>query len=334
VQRPHEEIFMIGLHGTLSRVLLAAAATFAASAQVLAQQYPAKPVKLIVPFAPGGGSDVIGRFMAQRLTAALGQQVFVENRAGAGGVIGVEAGLKSPPDGYTLMLIPSSYTAYPSIYKLKFDPIGDLAPIIQISQGPLLVVVHPSLPVRTTQDLIALARSRPGTLNFASPGLGTTLQLATELFANMAGIKLNHVPYKGTGPALADAIAGHTDLYFSGIAAALPHVRSGRLRAIAVTTTQRVAAAPDVPTVAESGVPDYEVVVWYGLGGPKGLPRAIVERINSEVTTALTSREVEEQLQNDGLSPAGGTPEQFLARIKREIEVWRKVVKDAGVKAE
>jgi len=323
---------MIGLHGTLSR--LVAAAVLAASPPVPAQQYPAKPVRLIVPFAPGGGNDVIGRFMAQRLTATLGQQVFVENRAGAGGVIGVEAGIKSPPDGYTLTLIPSSYTAYPGVYKLKFDPINDLTAIIQISQGPLLVVVHPSLPVKTTQDLIALARARPGTLNFVSPGQGTTLQLATELFAIMAGIKMNHVPYKGTGPALADTVAGHADLYFSGIAAALPHVKSGRLRAIAVTTAQRVPAAPDVPTIAESGLPGYEVVVWYGLGGPKGLPRAIVDRINGEVTAALKSREVEEQLQNDGLSPAGGTPEQFLARIKKEIEVWRKVVKDAGVKVE
>jgi tripartite-type tricarboxylate transporter receptor subunit TctC len=325
---------MTGLHGALPRALLVAAATLVSSLPVSAQQYPTKPLKLIIPFAPGGGSDVIGRFTALRLTPALGQPVVVENRPGAGGMIGVEAGLKSPPDGYTLTLIPSSYTAYPSLYKLRFDPISDIAPIIQISQGPLLVVVHPSLPVRTTQDLIALARSRPGKLNFASPGHGTTLQLATELFASMAGIKLNHVPYKGTGPALADAIAGQTDLYFSGIAAALPHVRSGRLRAIAVTTAQRVPAAPDVPTIAESGMPDYEVVVWYGLGGPKGLSRAIVDRINSEVTLVLKSREVEEQLRNDGLLPAGGTPEQFLARIKKEIDVWRKVANDAGVKVE
>jgi tripartite-type tricarboxylate transporter receptor subunit TctC len=317
--------------------LLAAAALLAsllASAPAPAQPYPAKPVKLIVPYAPGGGNDVVGRFIAQRLSTTLAQQVFVENRAGAGGLIGVEAGIKSPPDGYTLTLIPSSYTAFPSIYKLRFDPIGDLAPIIQISQGPLLVVVHPALPVNTVRELIALAKSRPGKLNFASPGQGTTLQLATELFASMAGIKLNHVPYKGTGPALTDTIAGQTDLYFSGITAALPHVRSGRLRAIAVTTARRVAAAPEVPTVAESGMPEYEVVVWYGLAGPKGLPRAIVERINREVTMTLKSREVEEQLQNDGLLPAGGTPEQFLARIKSEIEVWRKVVTDAGIKVE
>ncbi len=325
---------MIGLCSTLSRVLLAAAATLVPSLPVPAQPYPAKPVRLIVPFAPGGGSDVIGRFMAQRLATAFGQQVVVENKAGAGGMIGVEAGIKSPPDGYTLTLIPSSYTAYPSVYKLKLDPIGDIAPIIQISQGPLLLVVHPSLPVRTTLDLIALARASPGRLNFASPGHGTTLQFATELFATMAGIKLNHVPYKGTGPALTDAIAGQTDLYFSGIAAALPHVRSGRLRAIAVTTTYRVPAAPDVPTIAESALPEYEVVVWYGLGGPKGLPRAIVDRINSEATTALKSRQAVEHLQNDGLQPAGGTPEQFLARIKKEIETWRKVANDAGITVE
>jgi len=306
----------------------------AAVAPVSAQQYPAKPLRLIVPFAPGGGSDVIGRFMAQRLGTALGQPVIVENRAGAGGVIGVEVGVKSAPDGYTLTLIPSSYTVYPSLYKLKFDPIADIAPIIQFSDGPLLVVVRPSLPVTTIRDLIALAKSQPGKLNFASPGHGTTLQLATELFASMAGVKLNHVPYKGTGPALSDTIAGQTDLYFAGIAAALPHVKSGRLRAVAVTTAQRVPAVPDVPTIAESGVPEYEVVVWYGLAGPKGIPHAIVDRINGEAAKVLKSPEVGEQLQSDGLSPAGGTPEQFLARIKKEIEVWRKVVNDAGVKVE
>src|SRR5262245_23137801 len=313
-------------------LLLAAAATLVAPAS--AQPYPAKSVKLIVPFAPGGGSDVIGRFMAQRLAVALGQPIVVENRAGAGGVIGVETGIKSAPDGYTLTLIPSSYTVYPSLYKLKFEPIADIAPIIQFSSGPLLVVVHPSLPATTIRDLIALAKSKPGKLNFASPGHGTTLQLATELFALMADVRLNHVPYKGTGPALTDTVAGQTDLYFAGIAAALPHVRSGRLRAIAVTTGKRVAAVPEVPTLAESGLPDYEVVVWYGVAGPKGLARAIVERVNGEVAAILKSKGVGEQLQNDGLAPAGGTPEQFLARIRKEIEAWRKVVEAAGIRIE
>src|SRR5947207_2092140 len=251
--------------------LLAALLLFA-SGPASPQPYPVKPVKLIVPFAPGGGSDVSGRFIAQRLSTALGQQVVVENRAGAGGLIGVEAGIKSPPDGYTLTLLPSSYTAYPSIYKLRFDPIGDLAPIIQISQGPLLVVVHPALPVNTVQELIALAKSRPGKLNFASPGQGTTLQLATELFATMAGIKLNHVPYKGTGPALTDTIAGQTHAFLGSTATALPHVRTGRLRALAVTSSTRLASEPEIPTVAEAGVPGYETVLWHGLIGPKGMP--------------------------------------------------------------
>jgi len=313
---------------------LAAAATLAASAPILAQPYPTKPVRIIVPFAPGGGNDFIARFMAQRLTTAFGQQFIIENRPGGGGSIGVEAGLRSAPDGYTLTLIPSSYTANPSLYKLRYDPMSDIVPIIQISVYPLLVVVNPALPVTTTADLIVLAKSKPGSLNFASPGQGTTIHLATELFAGMAGIRMNHVPYKGSGPALADTIAGRIDLYLSSIPPALPHVKSGRLRAIAVTGNQRASALNDIPTVAESGLPGYEVALWYGLAGPKGLPRSIVDRINEQVTIALKSRETVEQLQNDGLLPAGGTPEQFLATIKKEIEVWRKVVNDAGVRVE
>ena len=316
------------------RTTLAAAAMLAAPAVVLAQQYPTKPVRIVVPFAPGGGSDFIARFMAQRLTGALGTQVIVENKPGAGGVLGIEAGVKSPPDGYTLTLIASSYTVNPSIYKLNFDPIADITPIIQMSQGPLLVVANPAFPVKTIKDLIALAKSKPGDVNFASAGQGSVIHLATELFASMAGIKMNHIPYKGTGPALTDTIAGQTNIFFSSTATAMPHVKSGRLKAIAVTTAKRIPALPDVPTVAESGVPGYDVPLWHGLIGPKGLPRAIVDRINSEVTKALKLKETAEQLQNDGVAPAGGTPEQFAARIKNEIGVWRKVVDDAGVKAD
>ena len=298
------------------------------------QQYPAKPVRIIVPFAPGGGSDFIARFMAQRLTAALGTQVIVENKPGAGGVLGIEVGVKSPPDGYTLTLIASSYTVNPSIYKLNFDPVADITPVIQMSQGPLLVVVNPPMTVRTVKDLIALAKAKPGAINFASSGQGSVIHLATELFDSMAGIKMNHVPYKGTGPALTDTIAGQTNLFFSSTANAMPHVKSGRLKAIAVTTAKRIPALPEVPTVAESGLPGYEVVLWHGLIGPKGLPRAVVDRINGEVNKALTLKETADQLQNDGVAPAGGTPEQFAAQIKKEIGVWRKVVADAGVKAE
>ena len=325
---------MTRLYATLSCAALAAVAILVASPPISAQQYPTKPVKIIVAFAPGGGNDFIARFMAQRLTTALGQQFIVENRPGAGGSIGFEAGVRSPPDGYTLTLISNSYTVNPSLYKLKFDPVTDITPVIQISQGPYIVVVHPSLPVKTIQELIALAKSKPGQINFASPGQGTITHLAGELFVSMAGIKGIHIPYKGTGPALTDTIAGQTNVLFGSTAATLPHVRSGRLRALAVTTAKRLPAEPDVPTVAESGVPGYEVILWHGLIGPKGLPRPIVERLNGEVTTVLKLRETAEQLQNDGVSPAGGAPEQFLATIKREIEVWRKVVTDVGVKVE
>jgi len=299
-----------------------------------AQQYPSKPVRIIVPFAPGGGSDFIARFMAQRLTESLGSQVIVENKPGAGGVLGIEQGIKAPADGYTLTLIASSYTVNPSIYKLNFDPVADVTPIIQMSQGPLLVVVNPALPVKSIKELIALAKSKPGEVTFASSGQGSVIHLATELFDTMAGVKMNHIPYKGTGPALTDTLAGQTNVFFSSTANAMPHVKAGKLRAVAVTTAKRIPALPEVPTVAESGVPGYDVVLWHGLIGPKGLPRAVVDRINGDVTKTLKLKETAEQLQNDGVAPAGGTPEQFAAQIKKEIGIWRKVAADAGVKAE
>jgi tripartite-type tricarboxylate transporter receptor subunit TctC len=302
--------------------------------QAWAQTYPSKPVRIIVPFAPGGGSDFIARFMAQRLTASLGAQVIVENKPGAGGVIGIEQGVKSPADGYTLVLIASSYTVNPSVYKLSFDPVTDITPIVQLSQGPLLVVVNPSVPVKTAKDLIAMAKAKPGEINFASPGQGSVIHMATEYFDSMAGIRMNHIPYKGTGPALTDTVSGQTSVLFSSTATALPHVKSGRLKAIGVTTAKRIPALPDVPTIAESGLPGYEVVLWHGLIGPKGLPKAVVDRINGDVNKTLHQPETAAQLQNDGVAPAGGTPEQFAAQIKKEIGVWRKVAADAGVKAE
>jgi tripartite-type tricarboxylate transporter receptor subunit TctC len=313
---------------------LAAAAALIASPMPSAEPYPSKPVKIIVAFAPGGGNDFIARFVAQRLTAAIGQQFIVENKPGAGGSIGFEAGVKSQPDGYTLTLISPSYTTNPSLYKLKFDPVADITPIVQISQGPFIVVVNPSLPAKSIRELIALAKAKPGSINFASSGSGSALHLAGELFAIMAGIKLTHVPYKGAGPALTDTLAGQTNLMLATNATVMPHVRAGRLRALAVTTAQRLPVEPDIPTVAEAGVPGYEVIVWHGLIGPKGLPRPVVDRINSEVMTLLNSRETPEKLQNDGVFPAGGTPEQFGETIEKEIELWRKVVREAGVKPE
>jgi tripartite-type tricarboxylate transporter receptor subunit TctC len=305
-----------------------AVASFAAAAQ----SYPVKPVRVIVPFAPGGGTDFIARFMAQRLSANLGQQFVVENRAGAGSTIGTEAGLKSPPDGYTLTIVSNSYAANASLYKLRFDPIADMTPVIQISSGPYMV--HPSLPVKNLRELVALAKAEPGRVFFASSGQGSINHLATELLASMAGFKLNHVPYKGTGPALADTLGGQTNATLGSTASTLPHVRAGRLRALAVTTTKRMASEPDIPTVAEAGVPGYETVLWHGLIGPKGLPAPVVERLNAEVSKVLKLKETAEQLQSDGVSPAGSTPGEFLAAITKEIELWRRVVNDAGVKLE
>jgi tripartite-type tricarboxylate transporter receptor subunit TctC len=299
-----------------------------------AQNYPTKPVRVIVPFAPGGGSDFIGRFIAQRLSDSFGRQVIVENKPGAGGMLGIAEGVKAAPDGYTLMLIASSYTVNPSIYKLKFDPVGDITPIIQLSQGPLLVVVRPSLPVKNLKDLIALAKSKPGQVNFASSGQGSVIHLATELFDTMAGVKMNHIPYKGTGPALTDTIGGQTDVFFSSTATAMPQVQAGKLRALAVTTAKRIPALPEVPTIAEAGVPGYDVVLWHGLIGPKGMPKDVVDRINAEAMKALKLKETAAQLQNDGVAPAGGSPAQFGQTIGKEIGMWKKVVAEAGVKVE
>src|SRR5882762_516380 len=258
---------------------LTATAAFVACPPLSAQQYPAKPVKIIVAFPPGGGTDITARFFAQRLTTVLGQPVIVENKPGAAGVIGTEAALKAPPDGYTLTMIGSPYTTVPALYRLSFDPIGDITPIIQISQEPYVVAATPRLPVKNVQELIALAKANPGKLNFASSGQGAPSHLAAELFATRTGIKMNHVPYKGRGPAITDTMAGHTDLYIGPLGNVLSHVRAGKLRAIAVASRHRSAAAPDVPSAAESGLPDYEVALWAGLAGPKGLPRPIVDRI-------------------------------------------------------
>jgi len=325
---------MRGMKFVLGSLAPIAAAMLGISPAAIAQQYPTKPVRIIVPFAPGGGSDFIARFTAQRLTAALGWQVIVENRPGAGGLLGIESGVKADPDGYTLTLINSSYTVNPALYPIKFDPLNDITPVIQVSQGPMLVVANPKLPVKTTKELIALAKSKPGQISFASAGQGSTSHMAAELFMSTAGIKMNHIPYKGTGPALTDTIGGQTEIFFSSTATALPHVKAGRLRAIAVTTAKRLAAEPDVPALAESGVPGYDVAVFYGLVGPKGLPRPVVDRINTEVNKILKLKETADRLQTDGVSPVGGTPEKFAQQIRKEVELWRKVVAATGVKVE
>jgi tripartite-type tricarboxylate transporter receptor subunit TctC len=315
----------------IARALLAALLFAAAAAG--AQGYPAKPVRIIVPFAPGGGVDFTTRLLGQHLAEPLGQQVVVDNRPGAGGTVGTELGMKSPPDGYTLTMVSSSYPVLPSLYKLSFDPVADVAPITLVAKTPFVVTVHPSFPAATVKALIAIAKARPGEVNFASAGTGSGVHLATELFMYQAGIRMNHVPYKGTGPALTDTMSGEVTLLFGSVAASLPHVRSGRLKALAVTSAQRSAAAPDVPTVAESGLPGYEVLDWSSLLAPRGTPPAVIDRLNGDVRKVLARQEVIERLQQNGLAPGGGAPAELMEMIRREMEMWRKVVAAAGIKA-
>jgi len=311
---------------------IAAAALAAAVPVLTAADYPSKPIRFIVATAPGGGTDFVARLMGHKLAEALGQQVIVDNRPGAGSTLGYELGVRAAPDGYTFTMITPSYAINPSLYSLRFDPLNDFTPVIPVARGPYVVVVHPSLPVKTVQELIALAKAKPGQIIYGSSGQGAIVHLTTELFLNMAGVKMTHVPYKGGGPAMTDLIAGHIQLVFATSQVGLPQAKAGRLRALAVTTPERIAAEPDLPTVAESGVPGYEVTNWHGLIEPKGVPRAIVERLNSEMTKIIKLREMEDRLQADGMSPAGGTPEQLYEQIRKEIEQWRQVVARAGIR--
>ncbi|MBI2224155.1 MAG: tripartite tricarboxylate transporter substrate binding protein [Betaproteobacteria bacterium] len=300
----------------------------------ISQSYPAKPVRFIVPFVPGGGTDFIGRLVAAKLGQAWGQQVIIDNRPGASGNIGAEAGVRAAPDGYTLTLVSSGYTTNAVMTPLKFDAIGDITSVVLLDKGPFLVVVHPSLPVKTAKDLVALARVQPGAINYASSGQGSILHLATELFLSMTKTRMTNIPYKGTGPAITDTIAGQTHVLFGSITATLPHVKSGRLRGIAVTSAERVAAESSIPTLAESGVRGYDVNNWHGLIGPRGLSRALVERINKDIIRIMQESDMEEKLRREGVAPAAGTPEVFLDQMKKEIQTWRRVVEQTGIKIE
>ncbi|CAN1550842.1 PBP2_Bug27 domain containing protein [Burkholderiaceae bacterium] len=293
--------------------------------------YPDKPIRMIVTFVPGGGADVLARYMAKEMADVLGQPVVVENRTGAGGLIGVEAGLAAAPDGYTLTLISSSYTVNPSLYKLKFDPVKDISPIIKMSAGPMLAVTSNKSGIKTVAELVATGKKSPGAINFASSGQESVIHLANELFNQRADIKMTHIPYKGGGNALIDLLANQVDLYFAATASALPHVRSGKINAVAVTTPNRIPALPDVPTIAESGFPNYEATLWYGLIGPKGMPVAVVDKLNTVINQILLKPSAREKIQADGAEPAGGTAAEFRESIANEIQIWGKVVKDIGI---
>jgi tripartite-type tricarboxylate transporter receptor subunit TctC len=299
------------------------------------ETYPSKPVKIICPFAPGGGSDFIARVASSVLQSGLGQTMLVDNRPGAGGTIGCEAALKSPADGYTLLLVAGSYTVNPSLYKLRFDPVADMTPVIQLSKGAYVLCVNPGkVNVRNLQELLAYGHKNPGKLTFASAGNGSHLHIATEYLFGLANVKALHVPYRGTGPAVNDLLAGNVDMLIAGTEALMPHVKAGKLRALGVTTAQRMTAYPEIPAIAEAGVPGYDVVAWHGLVAPRGLPPAVLAKLNGTLNTGLKAPDLVAKLDPTGVSPAGGTPEQFGALISAEIPRYAKVVRDNHIESE
>jgi len=303
-------------------------ATTAASAQ----SWPTRPIRLVVPNPPGGAADALPRMLAEALVSRLGQPVVVENRPGAGSTLGIEMVVKAPADGYTFGLIASSYTVTPSLYRLRFDPVADITPIIQFSQGPMLVLVPRALPVASFSELVTLIRSRPGALNYASAGQGSITHLACAYFADMAGLQMTHIPYKGTGPALTDTIAGQTQVFFSSTATALPHVQSGALRALAVTTAERLPALAAVPTIAESGIAGFDVSEWQMLLAPAGTPAMVIERLQREVATALQVPEVRARLTELGATPVGSSTADAQGFLRGELARWAELAKKVGIK--
>jgi tripartite-type tricarboxylate transporter receptor subunit TctC len=312
-----------------SLVLLAAALLIAIPGAVCGQQYPAKPVRIIVPFAPGGATDIVTRLLAQKLTEAWGQQIVVDNRAGAGGNIGGELAAKSPPDGYTLFMTSGSIvTANQHIYrKMPFNPEKDLLPITNVASGPQIVAVHPSVPAKGIRDLIALAKAKPGSITFGSAGIGTQTHLAAENFVNAAGIDAVHVPYKGEGPALVDLVAGQIVFLTPNLSAAIGFVQQGRLRALAVTSRERAPQIKDVPTAAET-LAGFENLGWFGLMAPAGTPKAVIDRVYGDTLKALAAADLRKRLDEIGMAPVGNTPDEFAKAIREETQRWAKVVKE------
>jgi tripartite-type tricarboxylate transporter receptor subunit TctC len=298
-----------------------------------AQSYPSRPMRYIVPQAPGGSSDTLARIVTQRVAEGLGQQLVVDNRPGATGIIGAEVVARANPDGYTLLQVATSHATNPAMQaKLPYDTLRDFAAISLLSQQPNILLVHPSLPVRNVKELIAYAKSKPGQLNFASSGTGGSQHLAGELLKSMTGIEMTHVPYKGSPPALVDLLAGRVPLMSSTMPPALPHIKSGKVRAIAVTSAKRSAALPDVPTVAESGVPGYEAIAWQGLVAPGATPKPVISRVNTEFVKVLKQSDVAAKLKEQGFETVASTPEWFAQYTKSEIAKWSKVIKSAGIK--
>lgn len=302
-----------------------------ANGQRMPDQYPSRPVRLIVPFAPGGGTDAMARVFAQKFSESLGHTVVVDNRAGGGGTIGAETTVRAAPDGYTLCMVSTSYSTNAAMFKLPYDPIKDITPIALLGDAGILLTLHASVPAKSVKELIALAKAKPGALNYGSSGTGGNTHLATELFNIFAGTQMTHVPYKGTGPLVTDLLAGNVQLSMSPIGVMLPHVKSGRVRGLAITSVKRNSAMPDVPTIAET-LPGYEAPLWYGFWGPRGLPRRIVNLWNAEARKAAQSADVKQRFVAEGIDAADGPPELFRDVVLRDVTKWVKVVQTANIK--
>jgi len=309
---------------------VAFALSFANGGAHAQQKYPTKPIRLLTPFAPGGGSDILARALSPSVSEAFGQTVVVDNRPGGGGTLGAGITVRADPDGYTLILVSGSYGANAALHDLPYDSVNDITPIILIGTTGLLVSVHPTLPIKTVKDIIAYSKASPGKLNFGSAGVGGLGHLSQELFRLYTKVNITHVPYKGSGPVMTALLSGEVHSCFSSMVPSIPHVKAGRLRAIAVTTPKRSRALPEVPTIGET-VPGYDVTHWYGIWGPKNLPRDIVMRWNQEVAKTLRTEAMQKSLASDGLEPAGGPPEEYYNRIKSDVEKWKKVVKEAKI---
>ena len=316
-------------------IVLAGVIAAGLAAQVLAQPYPSRPVRIISPFAPGGGNDALCRILLQRLGENLKQQVIVENRAGANGIVGTEVAARSAPDGYTIVLIPSGHAVNVSLYrKLPFDALRDFSPITLVGSSPLVLAVHPSLPVKNVKDLIALAKARPGQLTYVSAGIGASGHLGGALFETLTNTRMLHIPYKGMALAITDLMSGQVTMTFGTSLSVVPHARSGRLRALATTGSKRSPALPDLPTVAEAGVPGYEASLWYGFVGPARLPPEIVQRLHSAIVAVLQLPETRERLASQGVDPQHNNPDEFAKLLVNDVDRWAKIVQRAGVQPE
>lgn len=317
------------------RALLAASgAAVLAPRGAFAQAWPARPLRLIAPFAPGGGSDFTSRLIAEKLTARLGQTMIVENKPGAGGNLGAEAAIKSPPDGYTYLTISGSYTINAILHKPSFDSLNDIVAIGQFTDEPIVLTVNPAVPAKTLAELVALCKREPGKLTYGSSGPGGLLHLGTELFLDAAGIKATHVPYRGTALALADLLAGNLQMLSGGTTTMLPYIKSGKLRALAMSSRKRLAAAPDIPSYGEQGYPMLDFNLWHGMIGPKGIPAEIVARLNAELDAVLKSPDVSSRLAEDGVIAVGGTSDAFMATIRAEVARWQGFIQRTGLKLE